>query len=289
MRKKLVSSSHYLTEAKKKKREAQKRKIFIFIALFVFVFVALGALSRWSKLNIKQVEVSGNVVTDSKVIQEFVEKEISGNYLWVFPKSNFLIYPKGGIEKDLQNDFKIMKDLSIRLTGVNKLTVNFKEREGAYTWCGNDPALGTSEDKCYFMDKDGYIFGEAPYFSGDVFFKFFGQVSKDVDVPLGMSYFPDLFNKLISLREATNGMGIKTSAYFIKPDGDIELYFSSNIPFPSKPKIIFPPNTNVEKMAENLQTALSTEPLQTDFKKKFAKLVHIDLRYGNKVYYKFTQ
>ncbi len=72
MRKKLVSSSHYLTEAKKKKREAQKRKIFIFIALFVFVFVALGALSRWSKLNIKQVEVSGNVVTDSKVIQEFV-------------------------------------------------------------------------------------------------------------------------------------------------------------------------------------------------------------------------
>ena len=48
-------------------------------------------------------------------------------------------------------------------------------------------------------------------------------------------------------------------------------------------------DSDFEKLAENLQAALMTEPLQSDFKNKFSSLLYIDLRFGNKVYYKFNE
>jgi len=72
----------------------------------------------------------------------------------------------------------------------------------------------------------------------------------------------------------------------VQEDGDVKLYLSS---FTSKmgPEIIFKADSNFEKIIENLQSVLSTEPLQSDFKNKYSSLLYIDLRFGNKVYYKF--
>jgi hypothetical protein len=53
------------------------------------------------------------------------------------------------------------------------------------------------------------------------------------------------------------------------------------------PEIIFKIDSDFQKIAENLQAAITTEPLQTDFKNKYSSLLYIDLRFGNKVYYKF--
>ncbi len=286
MRKKLVSSSPYLQESKRKQKAILRKKILISISIFLAIFFALALLAHWSRLNIRAVEVSGNTVVDPTAIKQVAERNISGDYLWFFPKANFLIYPKAQIKTDLENEFKILKDLKVSLTGVNTLSISFSEREGKYTWCGNSLPDGETPQKCYFMDESGYIFGEAPYISGDVYLKFYGEVNKFSDIPLGSYYFPELFQKLTAFRKSTNGMGIKTSSYFVKDDG-IELYLASNIPFPNKPKIVLKLDADVDKVAENLQTALSTEPLQTDFKKKFNSLESIDLRYGNKVYYKF--
>ena len=45
--------------------------------------------------------------------------------------------------------------------------------------------------------------------------------------------------------------------------------------------------SDFQKIAENLQAALATEPLRSDFKNKYSSLLYLDLRYGNKVYFKF--
>jgi hypothetical protein len=133
-------------------------------------------------------------------------------------------------------------------------------------------------EPCNFMDESGYIFDTAPYFSGDVYFRFFGKV---VD-----SYFsPELFGKLISLKEHLPSMGLKPISVYVKPDGDIEIYLS-----PSKnnnPKILLKNTFEVEKLVENLGSALTTEPLSKDIKDRYGSLLYLDLRFGNKVYFKF--
>ena len=82
-------------------------------------------------------------------------------------------------------------------------------------------------------------------------------------------------------------MGLKPYAFYVRDDGDIELYLQSVVPLSSAPKIIFKGNSDIVKLVENLQSTVAVEPLKTDLKQKYNSLKYIDLRFGNKIYYKF--
>lgn len=284
--KKVVQNSHYIQESKKKRKNIRKRKIIIFFLLFALALAGLTMLLRWSKLNIQNIEITGNPVVDSTDLENTIKNEIYGYYLWIFPKSNFLIYPKNDVKAALEDNYKVLKNISLGLKGISTMELKVEERIGKYTWCGDTPQNDTN-DNCYFMDDTGYIFGQAPFFSGDVYLKFYGKVRDDVSAPLGEIYFKEFFPKLLQFRDTVKLMGISTSAYHVRNDGSAELYLVSNTPFPNKQKIIFNPSEDLSKLAENLQTALATDPLKTDFKNKFSSFEYIDLRFGNKVYYKF--
>ena len=193
-----------------------------------------------------------------------------------------MFYPKNSIKKELRNEFKRLKNINLFIKDKRILEVSVTEREALYTWCGeNLPEDGTmkEEQTCYFMDENGYVFDEAPYFSGNVYFRFFGSLSE--------SYFtPGIFAKIISFKDFLSK--IDPVSLYLKTDEDIEIYLKSNRLPPDAPKIIFKKDFNLEKLSENLEAALSTEPLLSDFKNKRSSLLYIDLRYGNKVYFKFS-
>jgi len=281
MQKRNVLNSPRLLELKKKRRRILINKILLSTFSLLVIFTSFAYFSRISIFNINSVEIQGNKVVDIEMIKSVVDKDLTGTYLGFFPKTNFLIYPKNKMKKELTDQFKIIKDISINLKNLRTLSVNIEERQGKYTWCGNDLGAPTEQSQCYFMDENGYIFGIAPYFSGNVYLKFFGQAG------LGLNFFPDIFYKLVAFDQSVEAMGIKTSSFLVKDDGTIELYLLSNTPPPLGPKIVLETNSDFEKVTENLQTALSTEPLQTEFKDKYSTLQYIYLQFGNKVYYKF--
>jgi len=82
-------------------------------------------------------------------------------------------------------------------------------------------------------------------------------------------------------------MGLKPYAFYVRDDGDIELYLQSNVALKNSPKIIFKSSSDIVKLVENLQSTVLVEPLKTDLKDKYNSLKYIDLRFGNKIYYKF--
>ena len=152
------------------------------------------------------------------------------------------------------------------------------------------------------MDENGYIFDEAPYFSGEVYFKFYGLPAQagvpDVGIPqsgspasgtspLGSYYSKQNFQQLLSFKDGLVTFGLKPVALYITNDGEIEFILSGGTAATLGPEIILNNDSDFQKVAENLETALTTEPLQTEFKNKYSVLQYIDLRFGNKVYYKF--
>src|SRR3989338_931762 len=158
-----------------------------------------------------------------------------------------------------------IKSVDIDVSTLNNtvLKVTVFEREAKYLWC-------ETEEKCYFMDGDGFIFDEAPYFSGEVYFRFYGSSNGD-------------FVKLFPFKKIIEDMGLKPIGLSILENSNVEMFLSGK----SKPKIIFNATSDFQKIAENLQAALATEPLRSDFKNKYSSLLYLDLRYGNKVYFKF--
>jgi hypothetical protein len=196
-------------------------------------------------------------------------------------------YPENAIKNELQNKFKRLTDINIAIKNDKTLEVSVQERMPKYTWCGVE--ISAPDEKCYFMDQDGYIFDEAPYFSGGVYFKFYGLpgVGNTAD-PSGSYYSKQNFQQLVSFRDILVGFNLKPVAFNTTSGGDIEVYLSSGAPLTIGPKLIIRSGTDFQKVAENLETALTTEPLQTEFKTKYATLSYIDLRFGNKVYYRFS-
>lgn len=293
MRRKKVLSSNRVAKIKKKKRRAWRKKFYLFVVILLVLLVSLSLLSQVKEINISQIEVLGNKIVDSKDIREFTQDKISGKYLWVIPKSNFAFYPKKKIKQGLLVKHPRLEEINLEVEDQT-LKISVAERDTYYTWCGENIPLADTrpeEIKCYFTDENGFIFDEAPYFSGDVYFRLYGKpensgLSTD---PTGLYFIENGFSKFLDFKEIVEGFGLEPSSFFKNESGILELYLSST-KFPSEaPKIIFPENADFIDLAENLQAAVGVDPLRSNLEERYEDLQYIDLRFENKVYYKFQE
>ena len=289
MIKRNVLTSPRLKEMKKRKRRVFWRKVFLITFGFLVIIGIFSYVSRNAKVNIYTVEISGNEIIDTKLIKEIVDEKLIGYYLKLFPKTNFLLYPKGAIKDELGNRFKRLKNISFELKDINTLKISVAERTALYTWCGeNLPELNMDEQTCYFLDESGFIFDEAPYFSGEVYLRFYGLDGINLENPAGFYFSRKIFNNLITFKKNIEEMGLKPRAFYVSGDGEVKMLLSI-AGARKNPEIIFKADTDFNKVAENLQAALDTEPLLSKFKIQYSFLQYIDLRFGNKVYYKFSR
>jgi hypothetical protein len=292
MKRRDVLQSPRLAELKKQRRNSQARKIFL-VVFSVLLFVSAAVfISRAAKLNIKEVVVSGNKVIDTELIKEVADRHISGDYFWFFPKTNFLIYPKDQIRAELEEKYKRLKDISFNLRNDQVLEISVGEREGKYTWCGEklpvegeEPTVTDEGSGCYFMDESGYIFDEAPYFSGEVYFRFFGPI-ENIEEVTGNYFLPGVFQKVVYFKDNLP-KGLTPALLLLYEDGNMDMFLVAPTEPAGAPRIMFTKDADFEKMAENLQAAVLVDPLKSGIEKNFLNLEYIDLRYGNKVYYKF--
>ena len=288
MKKSNIFNSPRLLGFRKEKRRILIKKI-IFRTFVVFLFlIGLSFLSKWQKINIDSINIIGNKVIEVKEIENVIKENINGNYFWFFPKANFLLYPKKTIEEELFQRFKRIDAMSLNVINFKTLEVSLSERIALYTWCGVTPYRPNEEkERCYFLDENGFIFDEAPYFSGEVYLKFYGGVGVNEGSPSGLYFIEPNFKRLIALREMVEDGGIKPAVFYIEDSGDVRIFLSSLYKSRMGPEIILKMESDFNKIVENLQSVLATEPLRKDFKDKIASLLYIDLRFGNKVYYKY--
>lgn len=292
MDKRNVLNSPRLLELKRKKRKIFIRKLIIWGILFLIVICALSFATRIKRLNITEIQVSGNKVIDTDKIIESTQKITSGYYLWLFPKTNIFFYPKSRIKNELANEYKRLNNINISLS-KQKMNISVSERTPEYTWCGITPSSTADQEDCYFLDKEGFIFDKAPFFSGEVYFKFYGNTEPKKDLPaqagdpngsyIGKGYF----DKLIALKDVLKDMGVKPVVIYVEDGEDLKIFLSRDKILTNGPVIIIKKDADFQKIAENLKAAIETDPLKTKFKNEYANLEYIDVRFGNKVYYKF--
>lgn len=290
MQKRNVLNSPRLLELKRSRKKAIWGKIFISLFGLTAIFAFLAYVSRLEKLNISEIQIEGNKTIETVLLEETILKEISGKYLWLFPKTNVLSYPKNSIKSELENNFKRLKNINLTIKDNKTLAVSLDERTAKYMWCGESlPTEENTEEKCYFLDEEGFIFDEAPYFSGEVYFKFYGKNNSDTDNPQGSYFSEQSFSQLIFFKNFLTDLKLKPTLLYVKEAGDVEIYLSRGAIISKNPKILLKINSDFQNVAENLDSAITTEPLKSKIKEKYSSLQYIDLRFGNKVYFKFNE
>lgn len=251
---------------------------------------------RTDFIKIQDITISGNVSIKSDDLKNTINHVISGNYLYVFPKSNILIFPKNKITSELVKDFPRIDTLSVTVE-KNLLKLTITERKPHALWCGQ--SFDQVVDPCYFVDSQGFVFAEAPQFDGSSYLKLYGSNSSvqngtstenilpDGNQPipawqfLSENEYTDVQNFLISIKN----LGLELTA--------LELSDSTTYKFQIKNNgfLFVSRNVPLNDTLENLKAGLSNDIFWTKDKKNqtvLSQLEYIDMRYGNKIFYKLS-
>lgn len=272
---------------KKRQKKIIKMSIFSIIILAGLVF-GLSCLSREKHIVINNIKVIGAYVLGEDEIIEIAKNELSGKYFYLFARNNTFIYPKNEIEESLLKNFPRIEKLSIGLNGLNELEISIEERRGEYLYCGDRIPESKSElgDNCYFLNDEGLIFDEAPYFSGDIYFKFYVPLESGAD-PLGKKVLEtERFHELAYFFNRINKIGLKTVYFEQGSDGINNLYLEEKNNS-LNPRIIFKNEDNLEVLLDNLTLAMKKDEFFNELMSKYNTLDYIDLRFKNKILYKF--
>lgn len=252
-----------------------RRKVFIFkiVALAVSIVIIVGFLVlgfNSNKFKIQEIVVQGGHDFVNQEISSYSDGFLSRKYFGLIPKRNILLYPKWGLKKALLGNFPRVKEVSFELDPFKKQVLNIyvTEREEYALWCRNDD--------CYFLDRKGYVFDEAPVFFEDRDFRYGGGIESN---PVGKVYLGlDEFKKIDALVKAfmvsPELSSFEISSLDYLGGGEYKV-LSKNGSF-----ILFNAGFGLEKVYENLVLAIEKSEID------LGNIEYIDIRLPGKVFYK---
>jgi hypothetical protein len=285
-----IPTSQRIALIKRNRRVIRLRLFVLSIILFISLVLALSYFSSHHKIVINKIIINGNSIIDADKLEDSINEKLDGKYLGLFSHSNFLIYPHDKIYNNLILEFPRIESLSIKRDGLNILVFDIKERLGSYLYCGLEIPEKKEDigENCFFVNNDGYIFDKAPYFSGDIYFKYYTKIESGDINALGSKMFnTDRFHELIIFMDGVTSLGFSSTHLAISPEGIYSLYLKkigNNI---NDPKIIFKEENDLVIIYNNFSTAMREKEFANEVISKYDTLSYIDLRFKNKVLYKF--
>ncbi len=277
-------SPHIILKSKwtRLKRKKTIAKSILVILLFILLFSGFVWETHNKYIRISKIEVEGNTVVLDKDIKNSVVSILKGEYIWIFPRNNIFIYPKQQIKKYILNTYSRIYSVNVKMLGMSTINIIIKERGPFALWCDNSfYDKNNKTDKCYFLDNSGYIFGKAPDISKNVYFEFYSNIKGNV---VGTQFLPrNEFERVIKLKDSLNNADIKVDKFSISKNGDYIFQMGN----PMKTILFFNKSKNLEKVFYNLKSAINVKTLDLKGENIFKDLKYIDLRFKNKVLFKY--
>lgn len=288
--------SRTFTSARLQKR---RRKVIIGkIVAALFCAGGLWAVAFWLSglpaITIRGIEVGGNVSLSAQDIASRTEHFLVGRYFFTVPRANIFFYPKAAVTKNILESFPRVENADIRFKNFHTISITIAEREAAALWCQALNVQGTPSGKhfeeCYLMDKDGFLFDafnpEPPSRDAETLavsnhypavIKFYGGLS--AANPVGHSYeTAERFHSLLAFAQNIGQIGVAVLAFRERSDKDLEVEVLGGA------RLVLGRDANLVSVAANLETIVSDPSFGGT--EGFKKVDYVDLRFGNKVFYR---
>lgn len=269
-----------------KRHPASKLKWYALGALFAVVAAVVG-LRTCGRISVVRVE--GVAVERPQDVRDAVRGVLSGSYFGVVPRSSVLVYPREQILASLASAFPRFSSVAIQREGSNALVVKVVERDSAYVSCYGD-------ESCYYVDQDGVVFAPAPLFSGNLFFEFH-QDTVSTTTPLGSRVMPPAeWANVLLLRERLDAL-FSESAFatsttvreYVFTDGVREIEILNDGQAEKSWRIRYDVDQDVDQMIGTMREVIAYVTDELSKGKKDRSLEYVDIRFGNKVVYKYKE
>ncbi len=270
------------SELKERRKQARRRAVFISIGAVVLLCALLVWVLRQEWFLIRSITTEGTRTLSGEIISAYTDTMLEGNMMYIFPRRNTLLLSKERLTQSLLLEYSRIERVTFDREGRNGLRIQIEEHTPHALWCGESRPLLVSDDSetCYFLNEKGYIFSSAPTFSGSAYFKYYGKLA--VEEPLRAHFFSadelfiaeELLYSLTQL-ELTPQYLTRTS------EGDYRITLVTG------EYVLFVPDNTLVSQVDNLGALLTSEVFRKDKRESVTPLEYIDVRFGNKLYYRF--
>lgn len=264
-----------LPESRLKARK-RRRRVRLLLAFFVLVFLVCAgfvAAARIPALQVRAVTVSGTQTLSSSTVRAFVEDRIAGDYAWVLPKRNIFLYPRQEINQELLAAFPVLASADVHAGDFHTIAAAVVERAPRALWCSD-------KGSCLFMDENGVVYGEAPVFSQPVYISYYGETP---GTALPKQYLtPAQFQNLSALVDAI-ALKLQSEtirAVVVDSAQDVRVEFASGF------ELRFSLKDASGDIFDRFTIALGSQPFSDH---ALSDILYLDLRFGDKLYYKVKQ
>ena len=253
------------------------RKVLVLGAASAAVFAAIvGAvyIFRLPSLQIREVEFLGLQSSEERILRERVLAMIGGTYAFILPQSSYFLADRAAVASRLREEFPRLADVEITKEFPDKFVVTASERVFWGIFCSS--AAASSTPQCFYIDASGFAYEEAPEVKGSLILSIY---SDGAGAAVGRSAVDTATMKLFHFltEAALKASGTPIIGYELR----------SHVPSEIRAKVadgftlIFERDSDFANTFRVLKRVLDEE-----IKEKRDRLDYIDLRLGNKVFYK---
>ena len=267
---------------RQKHKQTPLQKAALFLVFVGVIFVLFVFAMRLDAMQVKIVSVEGAHVVSSQEIENLVREKLDGYYFLLIPHSNIFFYPGSEASVDVAKHFPRLDSVKISIGFDKVLHVVVHERVIAYSICEGV----RFSPPCFALDAEGYIFDEAPSFSGGLIPLFGYSATSTTQIGAFFLSRTELARtEAVSLELARVFKEKKYQVTFtgirVTPDSDYEISLSAG---GHDAKLFFRAGEPVA-VGRTLALLLGTPAFERDVGEKLLHLNTLDLRFGNKVYY----
>ncbi len=236
---------------------------------FMLSVAALGGLTHLEVVSVREVIVRGAERLSPESVSAVVQETLTGSGFSLFSPNNIFLYPHDQIEEQLPEKFPRIKKVTVGRESLlaQAVIVTVEERVPFATWCAKD-------DACYVMDEKGYLFdvaGDSPQSP----YVFRGGLLPHTEI-IGQIFLEGRLSQILSLMEKLEEAGFHSRGMMVESEEDFTVTLLSG------QRILMAFDSKESEVMHNLETALQSDSLRT----RLPELEYIDLRFGNRVYYK---
>ena len=266
------------SKLKRKKRIRRARLAIVLGVLFLMLVGVVIGLSWLPAIRISSVAVSGTQTLSVDAISQVAQNDIAGRMLLVLPKNNILLYPKKKIEHDLISQYPVLKSVSVSAKNFQTLAIAVAERQPAAKWCPGTPdAVGGEGHDCLLMDANGFAYGPTTGIGEDALITYFGPLatSSAPQLYVGAGQYAALAALAVALDK--NEPQTSVSSVYVDENADVHLQFADGF------TLLFTLTDASADVFQRFTLALASQPF---LNKTIDDFQYLDLRFGDKLYYK---
>ena len=252
------------------------------VVLLGFAY-AIHIASYLPQFTYASITVKGTAVLSASDVQIFSQKYLSEHTKGYISETNIFVFKAVDLENALSEKFHRIKRVQVEPDSffANSLTVSIEERQTFARWCN----LVEKEDTCYALDGNGFVFAPLDAqasTSNATAYTFRGPLATSSNsyitlLPIGGQYATGHFSGILSLIESLGQAGYITTEISTENSQDVQVELQQG--FYIKASY----GASPDEVTKNLKLVRSSDAL----KDKQSQLEYVDLRFGNRVYYKF--